>query len=135
MRAFLPENRQHSRQRCRDQASRRATEPNRVRVATSPSHTPSSHVHQLPGVLDPWRALVELWLCLSCGWVACSDDSPNQHARAHYQETDHPIAPYRWARVHVRAGVTCTDAPREVIPPEIATSRRTTEAHRLPRPD
>jgi uncharacterized UBP type Zn finger protein len=29
---------------------------------------------------------------LSCGWVACSDDSPGQHARAHYQETAHPVA-------------------------------------------
>lgn len=35
---------------------------------------------------DRW---VELWLCLSCGWVACSDSSPNQHAKAHYEETDH----------------------------------------------
>ena len=35
---------------------------------------------------------VALWLCLTCGWVACSDDSPNQHAKAHYQETDHPVA-------------------------------------------
>jgi uncharacterized UBP type Zn finger protein len=38
---------------------------------------------------DGW---VELWMCLSCGWVACSDNSPNQHARAHYEETDHPVA-------------------------------------------
>jgi len=29
---------------------------------------------------------VGLWLCLSCGWVACSDDSPNQHAKSHYQD-------------------------------------------------
>src|SRR4051794_16110146 len=56
---------------------------------------------------DDW---VELWLCLSCGWVACSDDSPNQHARAHYEETDHPIAAPlrhgpcpRWCYVHERA--------------------------------
>jgi hypothetical protein len=34
---------------------------------------------------------VDLWLCLSCGSVACSDDSPSRHARAHYEETDHPI--------------------------------------------
>jgi uncharacterized UBP type Zn finger protein len=53
---------------------------------------------------------VELWLCLSCGWVACSDNSPNQHAKAHYEETDHPIAvPLqdgprpRWCYVHKRA--------------------------------
>jgi uncharacterized UBP type Zn finger protein len=53
---------------------------------------------------------VELWLCLSCGWVACSDDSPGRHARAHYEETDHPIAAAlrqqgshpRWCHVHRR---------------------------------
>jgi uncharacterized UBP type Zn finger protein len=51
---------------------------------------------------------VELWLCLSCGWVACSDNSPNQHASAHYQETDHPLAVsldeprQRWCYVHQR---------------------------------
>ena len=54
---------------------------------------------------DEW---VELWLCLSCGWVACSDASPNQHAKAHYEETDHPIAVplgrgRRWCHVHRRA--------------------------------
>jgi uncharacterized UBP type Zn finger protein len=52
----------------------------------------------------------ELWLCLSCGWVACSDSSPNQHAKAHYEETDHPVAgPLEgnarpcWCYVHNRA--------------------------------
>ena len=56
---------------------------------------------------DDWT---ELCLCLSCGWVACSDDSPNRHARAHYEETDHPIAVLlrlgpqpRWCYVHQRA--------------------------------
>jgi uncharacterized UBP type Zn finger protein len=56
---------------------------------------------------DDW---IELWLCLSCGWVACSDDSPNQHAKAHYQETDHPVAVLLrhgprlcWCHVHQRA--------------------------------
>ena len=50
-----------------------------------------------------------LRLCLSCGWVACSDDSPNQHAKTHYQETDHPITVslqhnprQRWCYVHQR---------------------------------
>lgn len=47
------------------------------------------------------QAWAELWLCLSCGWVACSDSSPNQHAKTHYEETDHPIA---------RA---CRDGPRQ----------------------
>jgi uncharacterized UBP type Zn finger protein len=51
----------------------------------------------------------ELAICLSCGWVACSDGSPDQHARAHYEETDHPVAAalrpgtlWRWCYVHQR---------------------------------
>ncbi|HEX9030629.1 MAG TPA: UBP-type zinc finger domain-containing protein [Streptosporangiaceae bacterium] len=54
-----------------------------------------------------WRALR---LCLTCGWVACSDESPGQHAKAHYQETDHavvastePGSTWRWCYVHERA--------------------------------
>lgn len=50
-----------------------------------------------------------LVVCLTCGWVACSDDSPNHHARAHYEETDHPVAArlapgatWRWCYVHQR---------------------------------
>jgi uncharacterized UBP type Zn finger protein len=50
-----------------------------------------------------------LAVCLTCGWVACSDDSPNRHARAHYEETDHPVAAglapgaaWRWCYVHRR---------------------------------
>jgi uncharacterized UBP type Zn finger protein len=53
---------------------------------------------------------VELWLCLTCGWVACSNDSPHQHAKAHYEEKDHPVAVSlqrgtrtRWCYVHQRA--------------------------------
>jgi uncharacterized UBP type Zn finger protein len=53
-----------------------------------------------------WTALL---LCLTCGWVACSDDSPGQHAKAHYEETDHPLAVglvagsgWRWCYVHRR---------------------------------
>jgi len=53
-----------------------------------------------------WKTLA---VCLTCGWVACSDESPNRHARAHYQETDHPVARglelgsrWRWCYVHRR---------------------------------
>jgi len=53
-----------------------------------------------------WEALR---ICLICGWVACSDDSPRQHAQAHYQETDHPVTAvmgpeptWRWCYVHER---------------------------------
>ena len=52
---------------------------------------------------------VELAMCLTCGWVACSDDSPGHHASAHYEETDHPVAAAlrpgtlrRWCYVHRR---------------------------------
>jgi Zn-finger in ubiquitin-hydrolases and other protein len=55
---------------------------------------------------DRHAALV---VCLTCGWVACSDDSPGRHARAHYEETDHPVAASlapgparRWCYVHQR---------------------------------
>jgi uncharacterized UBP type Zn finger protein len=51
----------------------------------------------------------ELRVCLTCGWVACSDDSPLRHALAHYEETDHPVTaaleaePHpRWCYVHRR---------------------------------
>jgi uncharacterized UBP type Zn finger protein len=54
-----------------------------------------------------WLALR---LCLTCGWVACSDESPGQHAMGHYQETDHAVATstepgstWRWCYVHERA--------------------------------
>jgi uncharacterized UBP type Zn finger protein len=50
-----------------------------------------------------------LVVCLTCGWVACSDGSPNHHARAHYEETDHPVVGglqpgtrWRWCYVHQR---------------------------------
>jgi uncharacterized UBP type Zn finger protein len=55
---------------------------------------------------DGWSTLV---VCLTCGWVACSDDSPNRHAKAHYEETDHPLtagaepgSAGRWCYVHQR---------------------------------
>jgi flagellar basal body rod protein FlgG len=35
-----------------------------------------------------WNALR---ICLLCGHVGCSDDSPQQHALKHYQETGHPL--------------------------------------------
>src|ERR1700728_760191 len=50
-----------------------------------------------------------LVVCLTCGWVACSDESPNQHAKSHYEETDHPVARrlepetrWAWCYVHHR---------------------------------
>ena len=34
---------------------------------------------------------VHLRLCRTCGHVGCCDDSPNRHARKHYEQTSHPI--------------------------------------------
>jgi uncharacterized UBP type Zn finger protein len=60
--------------------------------------------------LERGEGWVDLWLCLSCGWVACSNDSSHQHAKAHYEETDHPVAVslppgtrMRWCYVHQRS--------------------------------
>jgi uncharacterized UBP type Zn finger protein len=71
-------------------------------------------VEPRPAVCLECRARGEVWVglvaCLTCGWVACSDASPNRHARAHYEETDHPIVgplgsgpPRRWCYAHRRA--------------------------------
>jgi CPA2 family monovalent cation:H+ antiporter-2 len=37
---------------------------------------------------DTW---VQLRMCLSCGQVACCDDSKNKHATAHYEDSRHPL--------------------------------------------
>jgi uncharacterized UBP type Zn finger protein len=34
---------------------------------------------------------VHLRKCESCGNVGCCDQSPNRHARAHFQATRHPV--------------------------------------------
>jgi uncharacterized UBP type Zn finger protein len=36
----------------------------------------------------PW---VHLRMCLACGSVGCCDSSKQQHARAHFEATGHPI--------------------------------------------
>ena len=37
---------------------------------------------------DTW---VHLRMCLECGHVGCCDSSKNRHARAHFNETQHPL--------------------------------------------
>jgi len=34
---------------------------------------------------------VHLRRCTECGHVGCCDDSPNRHATAHFNETEHPV--------------------------------------------
>ena len=75
-------------------------------AAVRPVHPHTAGCQQCIDRGDTW---VTLRLCLSCGWVACSSDSPNHHAKAHYEETNHPIAEAlprnpdsRWCFVHQR---------------------------------
>jgi hypothetical protein len=49
---------------------------------------------------------VHLRLCRACGHVGCCDDSPNRHARKHYEATRHPIIegydpPEKWGWCYV----------------------------------
>jgi uncharacterized UBP type Zn finger protein len=37
---------------------------------------------------EPW---LHLRICLECGHVGCCDDSPNRHATAHANATQHPL--------------------------------------------
>ena len=34
---------------------------------------------------------MHLRMCLTCGHVACCDQSPNKHATAHFNQTKHPL--------------------------------------------
>ncbi|MDP9483386.1 MAG: UBP-type zinc finger domain-containing protein [Chloroflexota bacterium] len=34
---------------------------------------------------------VHLRMCLTCGHAGCCDQSPNQHAKAHFKTTGHPL--------------------------------------------
>ena len=77
------------------------------------------HINQLSAVeygppqcndcLALGRTWARLLVCLTCGWVACSDDARGGHAKAHYRETDHPVvaaldpgSTWRWCYVHRR---------------------------------
>jgi uncharacterized UBP type Zn finger protein len=47
---------------------------------------------------------VRLRTCDTCGHVGCAEGSPDDHAKQHYAETDHPVAagvgavlPPRWS--------------------------------------
>jgi monovalent cation/hydrogen antiporter len=56
-------------------------------------------------------AWVHLRMCTSCGHVACCDSSPQRHASAHYEHTDHPVVrsaevdeDWRWCYVDELTG-------------------------------
>ncbi len=82
--------------------------PRCTHFAMTPSAEPGSP--ECAECLDLGLGWEGLLACLTCGWVACSDSSPGCHARAHYEESDHPVAvalgaepPWRWCYVHGRA--------------------------------
>jgi uncharacterized UBP type Zn finger protein len=59
--------------------------------------------------LSAGKALKDLWLCVSCGWISCAATSSDRPDDQHYSETDHPIAAplagppgIRWCFVCVR---------------------------------
>jgi uncharacterized UBP type Zn finger protein len=62
------------------------------------SHLNQIEITQLPESVEgcedclregtPW---LHLRICLSCGHVGCCDDSPEQHASHHAEDTQHPI--------------------------------------------
>jgi monovalent cation/hydrogen antiporter len=63
------------------------------------------HLAAAPFIAEPTSALdacpdclaigdrnwVHLRMCLTCGHVGCCDSSPNRHANAHYDASDHPV--------------------------------------------
>ena len=63
--------------------------------------TPCSHLDDVRDVApnsdgcEACRRLGDAWVhlreCLTCGNVACCDDSKNRHATKHYHATKHPI--------------------------------------------
>ncbi len=62
---------------------------------------PCTHLDQIQ-VVDPDEdyceqcvALGDIWpalrMCLTCGFIGCCDTSKNKHAKAHFEETGHPL--------------------------------------------
>ncbi len=65
-------------------------------MAVDCPHAPSAR--EVPAPSDVCSSCVETgssWVnlrqCLVCGETACCDDSPNRHARGHWQATDHAL--------------------------------------------
>ncbi len=44
-----------------------------------------------PDCVEQGSSWVHLRMCMICGNVGCCDSSPNKHARAHFEESHHPI--------------------------------------------
>jgi hypothetical protein len=57
---------------------------------------------------------VALWLCLSCGWMACSDDSPTSTPSPTIKRPTIP-SPSRWSMAIANAGVMSISAPSDSV--------------------
>jgi uncharacterized UBP type Zn finger protein len=44
-----------------------------------------------PDCVEQGDSWVHLRMCMSCGYVGCCDSSKNKHARAHFEQSNHPI--------------------------------------------
>ena len=91
----------------------------------APLEAACEHLRDTPGIVHPTtppdacpdclaigdRNWVHLRMCLACGHVGCCDSSPNRHANAHYEATDHPVMrsielgeAWRWCFVDAELG-------------------------------
>ena len=71
---------------------------------------------------DKW---LHLRICLTCGHVACCDDSPNRHATAHAHAMSHPIIRSlepgeEWSWCYVDEVGFIVDGPRQDADPAVA---------------
>jgi uncharacterized UBP type Zn finger protein len=65
---------------------------------TTCAHLDHVQITQLPDSVEGCEdclasgaAWLHLRICLECGHVGCCDDSPNRHATAHANSSEHPI--------------------------------------------
>ena len=68
--------------------SEQCTHLDQVRIFDVPARA------QVPGCeecLKMGGQWVHLRMCMICGHVGCCDNSPGQHATAHFDETGHPL--------------------------------------------
>ena len=82
-------------------AQRRASVADLVELTAS--EIEQGYAGGCPACLEMGSEWVHLRVCLVCRNVGCCDDSPQTHARAHWQETSHavirslePDEPWRW---------------------------------------
>ena len=58
---------------------------------TGEAHEVSYTEHVCPECVAQGDTWVQLRICMICGHVGCCDSSKNRHARAHYENTRHPL--------------------------------------------